>query len=455
MTKNYSCKMKKVIFIVGSLLMAVACTTKKENPDSQPNFIIIMADDLGYGDLSCYGNTSIYTPNLDALATEGVKFTDFHSNGAVCSPTRAALMTGKYQQRTGIQSVVSAKNHRQLGLSLNEITIAEELKKYNYNSGMYGKWHLGYAAKYNPTLQGFDDFTGFVSGNIDYHAHIDQEGYLDWWKGDTIDNEAGYTTDLITEYGVEYITKNNPEKTKKPFFLYLPHEAPHSPYQKRRDTILREVGKPGTVAVDKDSITAIYKEMVEVMDEGIGRIIRTLKDIGQYENTMIIFLSDNGANRYGNNGGLRGHKGGVYEGGSRVPAIIGYPNMIKKGTVNNQTILTMDLLPTLLDFIGQKPGGRNIDGISIKDNLLHRTRLPQRDLFFAYKNQSFVRDAHWKLVRINNNDDETKTELYNLSNDLQESKDLSLDYPEVVNTLGKKLETWEKQVWEGVKVVAK
>lgn len=454
MTKTYTCKMKKIIFILGAFIMSIACTTKKESPDPRPNFIIIMADDLGYGDLSCYGNTIIHTPNLDAFAAESVKFTDFHSNGAVCSPTRAALMTGKYQQRTGIQGVVTAKNHRQVGLNLNEITIAEELKKYDYNCGMYGKWHLGYAAKYNPTLQGFDDFTGFVSGNVDYHAHIDQEGHLDWWKGDTIDNEAGYTTDLITEYGVQYIKENNPEKTKKPFFLYLPHEAPHSPYQKRRDTILREVGKPGTVAVNKDSIAAIYKEMVEVMDEGIGRIIRTLKDIGQYENTMIVFLSDNGANHNGNNGGLRGYKGGVYEGGSRVPAIIGYPNMIKKGRVNNQTALTMDLLPTLLDFIGQKPSGKNIDGISIKDNLLHQTSLPNRDLFFAYKNRSFVRDDNWKLVRIHN-DDGTKTELYNLSNDLQESKDISLDHPEVVDALGKKLEIWEKQVWKGVKVVAK
>jgi arylsulfatase A-like enzyme len=446
--------MKKIIFMVGSLIMAVACTTKKESPDLQPNFVIIMADDLGYGDLSCYGNTIIHTPNLDAFAAEGVKFTDFHSNGAVCSPTRAALMTGKYQQRTGIQGVVTAKNHRQVGLNLNEITIAEELKKYDYNCGMYGKWHLGYAAKYNPTLQGFDDFTGYVSGNIDYHAHIDQEGHLDWWKGDTIDNETGYTTDLITEYGVQYIKENNPEKTKKPFFLYLPHEAPHSPYQKRKDTILREVGKPGTVGVNKDSIAAIYKEMVEVMDGGIGRIIRALKDIGQYENTMIVFLSDNGANHNGNNGGLRGYKGGVYEGGSRVPAIIGYPNMIKKGRVNNQTALTMDLLPTLLDFIGQKPSGKNIDGISIKDNLLHQVTLPKRDLFFAYKNRKFVRDDNWKLVRIHN-DDGAITELYNLSNDLPESKDLSLDHPEVVNALGKKLEIWEKQVWNGVKVVAK
>jgi arylsulfatase A-like enzyme len=267
-----------------------------------------MADDLGYGDLSCYGNEMIQTPNLDFLASQGVKFTDFHSNGAVCSPTRAALMTGKYQQRTGVEGVVTAKSHRDVGLSLSEITMAEELKKHGYSTGMFGKWHLGYDKAFNPTLQGFDEFVGFVSGNVDYHGHIDQEGYLDWWKGGEIENEEGYSTDLITDYGVKYIQENDPEKTGNPFFLYVPHEAPHSPYQRRIDKVLREVGIAGTQAVMEDSIATIYKEMVEVMDEGVGRIIESLKEIGQYENTIVVFVSDNGANHFGDNGGLKGFK---------------------------------------------------------------------------------------------------------------------------------------------------
>lgn len=149
----------------------------------RPNIVLIMADDLGYGDLSCYGNEYINTPNLDLLASEGVLFTDYHSNGSVCSPTRAALMTGKYQQRTGVEGVVTAKSHRDVGLALAEVTLAEELKQLGYNTGMFGKWHLGYDKAFNPTLQGFDEFVGFVSGNVDYHGHIDQEGYLDWWDG--------------------------------------------------------------------------------------------------------------------------------------------------------------------------------------------------------------------------------------------------------------------------------
>ena len=230
----------------------------------KPNFILIMADDLGYGDISCYGNTYINTPNIDRLAMEGIRFTDFHSNGAVCSPTRAALLTGKYQQRTGVGGVITAASHREVGLAIEEITIADELKKHGYSTGVFGKWHLGYDPKFNPSLQGFDDFSGFVSGNVDYHAHIDQEGYFDWWNNTEIKDDKGYTTDLITEYGLDFIDRNNPKKTEKPFFLYLPHESPHYPYQRRTDKALRRVGEKGTDLVLEDSIPGIYKEMVEV-----------------------------------------------------------------------------------------------------------------------------------------------------------------------------------------------
>lgn len=445
--------MKKIIFILNLSIVIASCSSRKEHTGLTPNIVLIMADDLGYGGISCYGNTTISTPNLDLLASTGIKFTDFHSNGAVCSPTRAALLTGKYQQRTGVAGVITAKSHRKVGLSLSETTMAEEFKKHGYNCGIFGKWHLGYSKEYNPTLQGFDQFTGFVSGNIDYHAHIDQEGYLDWWKGIKIENEEGYSTDLITKYGINYIKENDPKITGKPFFLYLPHEAPHGPYQRRVDKILREVGKAGTRPVNKDSISSIYKEMVEVMDEGIGKIIQTLKNTGQYENTILVFISDNGANEYGNNGVLRGFKGGVYEGGSRVPALFNYPKEIKKGKTNKQIVLSMDLLPTLLDFIGHKPSDANIDGISIKDNLIHQTKLPQRDVFFAFKNRSFIRSGDWKLVRIKNKK-EDHIELYNLSIDIGERNEVSSVHPKLVNELLGKLASWKKQVNKGVNVVS-
>jgi arylsulfatase A-like enzyme len=445
--------MRNIIFVIQLSIFFGSCSSKNEVSELGPNIVLIMADDLGYGGISCYGNSRIQTPNIDFLAAQGVKFTDFHSNGSVCSPTRAALMTGKYQQRTGVGGVITAKRHREVGLNLSEITIAEELKKYGYNCGIFGKWHLGYSKEYNPTLQGFDNYAGFVSGNIDYHAHIDQEGYLDWWKGDEIINEEGYSTDLISEYGVKYIKENDPKKTGRPYFLYLPHEAPHGPYQRRIDKALRKVGQAGTEYVNEDSISSIYKEMVEVMDEGIGRIIHMLKETGQYENTILIFISDNGANVHGNNGGLRGYKAGVYEGGSRVPAIFSYPAMIKESTINQQIVLTMDLLPTLLDFIGQKPSATNIDGISIKENLLHQTGLPDRDVFFAYKNKSFIRNGKWKLVHIESEDNDN-IELYNLSDDIKEEKDVSSVYPELANKLMNNLKSWKTEVKKNVKVVS-
>tara|TARA_R110002111_G_scaffold3319_11_gene20644 strand:+ start:941 stop:2281 length:1341 start_codon:yes stop_codon:yes gene_type:complete len=444
--------MKIILLVLLTTLLLFSCADKKTSTKLRPNIVLIMADDLGYGDLSCYGNEMIQTPNLDFLASQGVKFTDFHSNGAVCSPTRAALMTGKYQQRTGVEGVVTAKSHRDVGLSLSEITMAEELKKHGYSTGMFGKWHLGYDKAFNPTLQGFDEFVGFVSGNVDYHGHIDQEGYLDWWKGGEIENEEGYSTDLITDYGVKYIQENDPEKTGNPFFLYVPHEAPHSPYQRRIDKVLREVGIAGTQAVMEDSIATIYKEMVEVMDEGVGRIIESLKEIGQYENTILVFVSDNGANHFGNNGGLKGFKASAYEGGSRVPAIFSYPDAIKGGNVNDQVVLSMDLLPTFLDFIDQKPT-EIIDGQSIKDNLLHQTNLPERDVFFAYGKKSFIRSGDWKLICTENKNGKN-LELYNLANDINERNDMSSDRSDMVSLLLEKLEAWEKEVREGVIMVA-
>ena len=175
-------------------------------PRAKANIIIIMADDLGYGDIGCYGNTTIKTPNLDAIAAGGMKFTDFHSNGAVCSPTRAALLTGRYQQRCGIEGVIYAKGStRETGIPLQEITFAEVLKSAGYKTAIFGKWHLGYNVKFNPTKQGFDEFRGYVSGNVDYHSHIDGAGMEDWWKNDEKVPEEGYSTDLITKHAIRFI----------------------------------------------------------------------------------------------------------------------------------------------------------------------------------------------------------------------------------------------------------
>ena len=284
--------------------------------DEKPNFIIIMADDLGYGDVGCYGSSKILTPNIDGLAKGGMRFTDYHSNGAVCSPTRAALLTGRYQQRCGINGVVTAARHRETGLALSEVTFAEVLKGAGYTTGLFGKWHVGYPVEFNPMKQGFDEFAGFVSGNVDYQSHIDQEGYFDWWKGEKLEDEKGYTTDLITKHGERFIEKHKGES----FCLYLAHEAPHYPYQGPGDGPERAVGNRNAFPGRKDRAAA-YVEMVEAMDAGIGRIVAKVKAMGIERKTLIFFCSDNGPATHGDSGGLRGKKGSLWEGGHRVPGI--------------------------------------------------------------------------------------------------------------------------------------
>ncbi|QGY46212.1 sulfatase-like hydrolase/transferase [Maribellus comscasis] len=421
-----------------------------QNTQKKPNFIIILADDLGYGDIGCYGNKRILTPTLDQMAKEGIRFTDFHSNGAVCSPTRAALMTGKYQQRTGINGVITAKGHRDSGLALNENTIAEVLREAGYSTGIFGKWHLGYPEKFNPVHQGFDEFSGYISGNIDYHSHVDQEGYADWWKAGTLTPEEGYSTDLITQNANNFISRHQSE----PFFLYIAHEAPHYPYQDRNSRADRSPG--GKNGIDfrphgsEKNPSAIYKTMIEIMDEDIGSVLNTLKNYGLYENTVVIFFSDNGAPQIGNNGKLRGFKGSVWEGGHRVPAIIQWPGHIPEGVLSNETVLSMDLFPTILKLAGINYS-KAIDGVSIDAHLVHDEPLHSRMVFWQHAQEYAVRDGIWKLVIPGK---EKKPELYNLELDIEEKNNIAGNYPEIVKKLSLKLEQWIIEVNKDVKKIS-
>ncbi|MCL4137007.1 UNVERIFIED_CONTAM: hypothetical protein GTU68_000149 [Idotea baltica] len=407
-----------------------------------------MADDLGYGDLSSYGSTLIHTPNLDKMATEGIKFTDFHSNGSVCSPTRAALLTGKYQQRVGIDGVVTAKMHRDKGLATSEKTFAEAIKEAGYVTGMFGKWHVGYQTNFNPIHQGFDEYIGYVSGNVDYQSHIDQEGYEDWWNGDTLKKESGYSTDLITKHSVDFIKRHK----DVPFLLYIPHEAPHGPFQGRTSKADRYKGwKNGTspkTKMSQEELNLVYKEMVEVMDEGIGEVMATLKKMKLDDNTFVFFCSDNGGiSKVGSNGSLRGYKSTLWEGGHRVSAIARYPKKIAPNQINNEIILTMDLYPTIMDLVGAKePTG--LDGISVKNNLLKGDTLPNRDLFWGYSGRKAIRQGDWKLILRNKN---TEPLLFNLKEDLSENDNRAEKHPEMVEAMLNKLEVWDKDVYQSAK----
>ena len=405
------------------------------NSNDKPNIIIIVADDLGYGDLSIFGNKNINTPNIDKLGNEGLVLTDFHSNGSVCSPTRAALLTGKYQQRVGVSGVITAKNHRDKGLSIDEITFANVAKELGYKTGIFGKWHLGYDPVYNPINQGFDEFIGFVSGNVDYHSHIDQEGYKDWWFDNELNEEVGYSTDLISKHSIDFIKKNKDEN----FLLYIAHESPHYPFQGRNSKKVREIGKDFIKGLPENK-DEIYKEMVEVMDEGVGEVIDLLYKLNIDKKTIIFFFSDNGGTRNGNNGLFKGFKGSLYEGGHRVASMVWSPSIIKKG-YRNETFLTMDIFPTISDFIGGSVN-HSLDGISMKNNLLFNEKIIERLLFWEYNSNYAVRKNNWKLLIKKDN----SKELYDLSNDISEEENVYKLYPELVKELTNEIDNWKNNL---------
>lgn len=416
-------------------------------PARPPNFVLILADDLGYGDVGCYGNTRYATPRIDQLAAEGARFTDFHSNGPVCSPTRAALMTGCYQQRCGIEGVVTAKNHRDTGLPLSATTFAEALQPAGYATGLFGKWHLGYAERFNPVAQGFDCFRGYVSGNVDYHSHIDQEGYEDWWRGRELRPEEGYSTDLITEHAVRFIEARH----EAPFCCYIAHEAPHYPYQGRDDQADRAPGRPGPVRGSREDRDQAYAEMVRAMDEGVGRVVDTLRRLGLAENTLVVFMSDNGACREGSNAPLRGYKASLWEGGHRVPAMAWWPGRIQPGRVIDGTAMTMDLFPTMTALAGTGTSEpEQCDGVPLVPALLEGNPLPGRTLFWRFRNQAAVREGPWKLLVRRGKGGSEALHLFNLAEDLGETHGLSEKAPDRVAALREKLRAWEREVAEGV-----
>ncbi|TKJ33820.1 MAG: hypothetical protein CEE38_19550 [Planctomycetes bacterium B3_Pla] len=437
----------KFVAVGAAALLGDEQAEARSKAAGKPNIILIMADDLGYGDVGCYGSKTIKTSNIDALAKGGMKFTDYHSNCPVCSPTRAALLTGRYQQRAGIEGVVYAKGPtRQTGLALEETTFAEVLKSRGYATGIFGKWHLGYNVEFNPARQGFDEFRGYVSGNVDFHSHIDGAGFDDWWKNLEKVPEEGYCTDLITKHGVDFIERHKDE----PFCLYLPHEAPHSPYQGRNDPPERLPGGKKGRKAKGDEITRAYKEMVEVMDEGIGRIVETVKRLGMERKTFIFFCSDNGATRNGSNGALSGHKGSLWEGGHRVPAVAYWPGRIRPGTTTDQTVLGMDLYATMVSIAGAKlSAGLKLDGVDLLPMLVENKKLPDRTLFWRYRKEKVIRKGPWKLLV-----QDKKVGLYNLDEDLGEKKNLAVAKPGTVKALEDELAAWEQEVSTGVELRA-
>ena len=437
--------MKSIILLSGAAL-TVAVMSDAQAP-KKPNFIIILADDMGYGDAGFTGNTFINTPNIDRLAKEGMTFNDFHSNGAVSSPTRCALVTGRYQQRAGLENVILASgdvNKIEAGLQPQEVTFAKVLSDNGYRTALLGKWHLGYKEKYNPLHYGFQKYVGFKSGNVDYQSHRNRNGDPDWWDGFELKDMPGYTTTLLTTLTTNYIKENK----NVPFCVYMAHGAPHSPLQGPTDPAVRDGVNNSKDKANRPS-KEIYKDMIEELDRSVGEVVKTLKECGIEKNTLVIFFSDNGpviANG-GSAGSFRGAKGQIWEGGHHEPGIMYMPGSIKAGAVCNQTALGMDIFPTLIDMAGVKYDDRKrpLDGVSLVPALKGGAIAP-RTVFWGTGNNNYaVREGNWKLVKT-----DSKYQLYDLEKDPSEQTDVAGDFAGVVCDLKQKLDKWHKSVYSEV-----
>ncbi|MEZ5354543.1 MAG: sulfatase-like hydrolase/transferase [Bryobacteraceae bacterium] len=404
-------------------------------PEPQ-NTILILADDLGFGDLGCYGSTAGTTPHLDRLAADGARLTGHYTCSPVCSPARAGLLTGLVPDRTGVTGVLrDPDDHR--GLDLNLATVATHLKRKGLATALIGKWHLGMPAPYQPRQRGFDYFWGFLNGTIDYETHLSLGG---GGKGSrtTYENEKpialrGYFPELAASKAVEYVESNR----NRSYFLYLPLALPHTPLQvpdRWSDPFLREgISAP----------QALYRGMLRCLDDGIGRLRAALERTGQWDRTRVIFVSDHGWVKKrdpadaGSNGELRGGKYELWEGGIRVPCVVRWPGLTRRGSTIDAVSWFPDWLPTLT-------GAQSRDGIDLRPALSGGT-VPERDLCWRFEDRlvktplSFaIRRGQWKLLRIG----ESRA-LYNLIQDPGERKDASASHPEVAADLETRLRLWQ------------
>ncbi len=438
--------MRKIKFVpVCAVLLfffwSTSCTTKKEA--DKPNFVIIFTDDQGYQDLGCFGSPTIQSPHIDKMAEEGIKLTSFYVAAPLCTPSRAALMTGSYPTRINMAEGVDFPvllDADSKGLNPDEITIAEVLKTAGYKTGMFGKWHLGDQPKFLPTRQGFDEFFG-LPYSYDISPFHQNKKYnfspLPLLDGETVVEEnpdCDQLTRRITERSVQFIEAHKDQ----PFFLYIAHPDPHRPIYVSPDFIadapdsIKERLEKEDGYVDYAARDQLYKYAINEIDWSVGQVLDALKRTGIDENTVVVFTSDNGPT-IGSAKPFRGKKGGFREGGVREPAVIRWPGKIPAGQVNDKLLSTMDLLPTFAKLAGAKiPDDRVIDGKDIWPVLVSNAETPHEAFFYHQRRElKAVRSGDWKL-HVNG---ENPVALYNLKDDISESKNVMEENREVVDKL--------------------
>ena len=438
--------MRRMIFVATLCVIAataVAWVQPQAPVAGRPNVVLIMSDDMGYADLSSYGATDAKTPNIDSLGRDGVRLTDFYANGVLCSPTRAALINGRYQQRYLIDNVVGGATPP---LKITGESLPQVLKNNGYATGLVGKWHLGTTVQTGPRAHGFEYFFGFLGSHIDFYHHNRGAMAPDLWENDAsiypqLDGE--YMTDLITDRSIRFIEQS--ASANKPFFVDVAYNAPHWPYQPPG----KPSPAPGTGAQqlpqqENTATRADYVAMVEAVDLGVGKILQALERLRLTNNTIVIFTNDNGGEWLSNGGPLFNRKWTTWEGGIRVPALIKWPGHIQPGRVSNQVGITMDLSASIVAASGATVPA-DYDGINLFPILEGRAAAAERTLYWrtdvGNRSMRSVRSGDWKLVV-----DANHLFVFNLRQDVGERNDLTFRRPDIANSLRPMLTRWEQEM---------
>jgi arylsulfatase A-like enzyme len=434
---------RSLTLYTAALLMSAGAAFAQNLP-ARPNVVLIMMDDAGYGDYGSYGAPDIRTPNIDRLAREGVRFTDFYAAPS-CTPTRVAFITGRYQQRVGLEVPLSNAPAGGRGLTATGRGLAQLLKNREYATGLVGKWHLGYLPEFHPNAHGFDYFFGFLSGLIDYYQHTGPDGNHDLWENREPAHVQGYSTDLITQRAVGFIERN----AKQPFFLEVAYNAAHWPFQVP-DKPSTAPGRGRFVQPQEENTgtRAEYVAILERADRGVGTILAALQKLGLERNTLVIFTNDNGGEWLSRNAPLFHRKETLWEGGIRVPLLMRWPGQIPSGRTERQVGMVFDLTATILAVAGAAvPPETRLDGINLMPIVMGTSPAVERTLFWRVataapvRNQRAVRQGDWKVFV-----EAGKVFVFNLRDDPGERNDLARERQDIARKLFPLIAAWEKDV---------
>jgi arylsulfatase A-like enzyme len=408
------------------------------------NFIFILADDLGYADLGCYGGRAPISPNIDRMAAEGMRFTRGYANSAVCSPTRFALATGRYQYRirgAAEEPIGSAmRGDKVIGLPADHPTLASRLREAGYRTALIGKWHLGFPPHFGPLLSGYDEHFGPLSGGVDYFTHQDSTGTHDLYENGLEVRHDGYLTDLLSDRAVQFVSRC--ARSRQPFLLSLHYTAPHWPWETRDDEVLaRTFGKGRPIYhIDGGNIHA-YRRMIHHMDEGIGQVLAALDDGGIGRDTIVVFTSDNGGERFSDNWPLVGGKMDLMEGGIRVPYVVRWPARTPAATTTEQLAITMDWVPTFFEAAGiSAHPDYPSDGLSLLKALAEPGNVADRAVYWRMKHndQRAMRTERWKYLTVGGHE-----YLFDVVTDERERANLAHRHPERLAKMRAAWQQWD------------